>query len=185
LTAYHESGHAVVSRFLTHHEPVHKITIIPRGLRFGYTRFLPAEDRAYVSRSQFRDAVAAALGGHAAETIVFGEASTSPGDDIERATAIVRRMVTEFGMSERLGPVAFGRKQQMVFLGRDIGEQRDYSEHVGEVIDDEIHRLLTEALARATSILREHRSLLDRLARELIGRESLDAPALELIFQTG
>ncbi|MBV9602110.1 MAG: ATP-dependent zinc metalloprotease FtsH [Chloroflexi bacterium] len=185
LTAYHESGHAVVSRFLTHHDPVHKITIIPRGLRFGYTRFLPPEDRAYVSRSQFRDAVAAALGGHAAETIVFGEASTSPGDDIERATAIVRRMVTELGMSERLGPVAFGRKQQMVFLGRDIGEQRDYSEHVGEVIDDEIHRLLTAALGRATSILREHRSLLDRLARELIGRESPDAQALELIFQTG
>jgi cell division protease FtsH len=185
LTAYHESGHAVVSRFLTHHDPVHKITIIPRGLRFGYTRFLPPEDRAYVTRSEFRDAVAAALGGHAAETIVFGEASTSPGDDIERATKIVRRMVTEFGMSERLGPVAFGRKQQMIFLGRDIGEQRDYSEHVGELIDDEIHRLLSEALARAMAILREHRNLLDRLARELIGRESLDGPALELIFQTG
>jgi cell division protease FtsH len=185
LTAYHESGHAVVSRFLPHHDPVHKISIIPRGLRFGYTRFLPPEDRSYMSRSQFRDAVAAALGGHAAETIVFGEASTSPGDDIERATAIVRRMVTEFGMSERLGPVAFGRKQQMIFLGRDIGEQRDYSEHVGEMIDEEIHRLLAEALARATSILREHRSLLDYLARELIGRESLDGTALELIFQSG
>lgn len=185
LTAYHESGHAVVSRFLTHHDPVHKITIIPRGLRFGYTRFLPPEDRSYVTRSQFRDAVAGALAGHAAETLVFGEVSTSPGDDIERATRIVRRMVTEFGMSERLGPVAFGRKQQMIFLGRDIGEQRDYSEHVGEMIDEEIHRFLDEALTRATSILREHRTLLDRLARELVGRESLDAPALELIFQTG
>jgi cell division protease FtsH len=94
-------------------------------------------------------------------------------------------MVTEFGMSERLGPVAFGRKQQMIFLGRDFGEQKDYSEHVGEMIDEEIHRLLGEAHARATSILREHRGMLDRLARELIGRESLDAPALELIFQAG
>jgi cell division protease FtsH len=185
LTAYHESGHAVVSRFLTHHDPVHKITIIPRGLRVGYTRFLPPEDRMYMTRNQFRDAVTAALGGHAAETVVFGEVSTGAGDDIERATNIVRRMVTQFGMSERLGPVAFGRKQQMIFLGRDIGEQKDYSEHVGELIDDEIRRLLDEAYARAMAILREHRDMLDRLARELIGRESLDAPALELIFQAG
>jgi cell division protease FtsH len=185
LTAYHESGHALVSRFLTHHDPVYKITIIPRGLRIGHTRFLPTEDRMYMTRSQFRDAVAAALGGHAAETVVFGEESTGAGDDIERATAIVRRMVTQFGMSERLGPVAFGRKQQMIFLGRDIGEQKDYSERVGEMIDEEIHRLLEEAHARAVAILREHRGTLDRLARELIGRESLDAPALELIFQAG
>ena len=119
LTAYHESGHAVVSRFLLHHDPVHKITIIPRGLRTGYTRFLPTEDRLYATRAQFRDAVAATLGGHAAEVVVFGEVSTGAGDDIERATRIVRRMVTEFGMSDRLGPVAFGRKQQMIFLGRD------------------------------------------------------------------
>jgi cell division protease FtsH len=184
LTAYHESGHAVVSRFLAHHDPVHKMTIIPRGLRMGYTRFLAAEDRSYMTRNQFRDAVVGALGGHAAETVVFGEVSTGSGDDIERATRIVRRMVTEFGMSERLGPVAFGRKQQMIFLGRDIGEQRDYSERIGQVIDEEIHRFLEEALARATSILSEHRGLLDRLARELIGQETLEAQALEVIFQT-
>jgi cell division protease FtsH len=184
LTAYHESGHAVVSRFLAHHDPVYKITIIPRGLRMGSTRFLATEDRSYMTRGQFRDAVVAALGGHAAETLVFGEVSTSSDDDIERATDIVRRMVTEFGMSERLGPVAFGRKQQMIFLGREIGEQRDYSERVGELIDEEIQRFLEEALARATSILRVHRGLLDRLARELIGHETLDAQALEVLFQT-
>ena len=159
------------------------MTIIPRGLRTGYTRFL-AEDRSYVTRNQFRDAVVGALGGHAAETVVFGEVSTGSSDDIERATRIVRRMVTEFGMSERLGPVAFGRKQQMIFLGRDIGEQRDYSERVGQMIDEEIHGFLEEALARATAIVREHRGLLDRLARELIGRETLEAQALEVIFQT-
>ncbi len=183
ITAYHESGHAVVSRFLLRHDPVHKITIIPRGLRTGYTRYLPTEDRLYMTRGQFRDAVTAALGGHAAETIIYGEASTDGGDDIERATRTVRRMVTEFGMSERLGPVAFGRKQQMIFLGRDLGEQRDYSEHVGEMIDEEIRRLLDEAYALAVAILREHRSLLERLARELLDRESLDAAALEHIFQ--
>ncbi len=183
LTAYHESGHAVVSRFLPRHDPVHRITIIPRGLRTGSTRFLPTEDRLYMTRGHFRDAVTAALGGHAAETLVFGEASTGAGDDIERATQTVRRMVMQFGMSERLGPIAFGRKQQMIFLGRDIGEQRDYSEHVGEMIDEEIRRLLDEAYARALAILSEQRPLLDRLAHELLERESLDAAALEEIFQ--
>jgi cell division protease FtsH len=182
LTAYHESGHAVVARFLQHHDPVHKITIIPRGLRSGYTRFLPAEDRMYLTRGQCTDTVTAALGGHAAESVVFGELSTGASDDIERATQIVRQMVKQFGMSERLGPVAFGRKHQMIFLGRDIGEQRDYSEHVGELIDDEIRRFLDEGYARATSILQSHRDLLDRLARELLGKESLDALALERIF---
>jgi cell division protease FtsH len=183
LTAYHESGHAVVAHFLTNHDPVHKITIIPRGLRAGYTRFLPTEDRWYMTRSQFSDAVTSALGGHAAETVVFGEMSTGAGDDIERATAIVRKMVKQWGMSERLGPVAFGRKQTMIFLGRDIGEQKDYSERIGEVIDEEIRRLISEAYVRATSILRANRQVLDRLARELIGKESLDATALEHIFQ--
>ncbi|MCA1645340.1 MAG: ATP-dependent zinc metalloprotease FtsH [Chloroflexi bacterium] len=182
LTAYHESGHAIVARFLTHHDPVHKITIIPRGLRGGYTRFLPPEDRYYMTRSHFLDAVTAALGGHAAENVVYGEMSTGGGDDIERATNIVRKMVKQHGMSERLGPVAFGRKQGMVFLGRDLGEQKDYSEHVGELIDDEVRRLIDEAYTRATSILLEHRGLLDSLARELIRAESLDAPALETIF---
>jgi cell division protease FtsH len=183
LTAYHESGHAVVAHFLTNHDPLHKITIIPRGLRAGYTRFLPTEDRWYMTRSQFADAVTSALGGHAAETVVFGEMSTGAGDDIERATAIVRKMVKQWGMSDRLGPVAFGRKQTMIFLGRDIGEQKDYSEHVGEMIDDEIKRLIGEAYSRAITILRANREVLDRLARELIGKESLDAKALELIFQ--
>jgi cell division protease FtsH len=182
LTAYHESGHAVVARFLAHHDPVHKITIIPRGMRMGYTRFLAAEDRLYRTRSQFTDSVAAMLGGHAAESVVFGELSTGAGDDIQRATALVRSMVKEFGMSERLGPVAFGRKHQMIFLGRDIGEQRDFSERIGQLIDEETHRFLAEGLARAISILRAHRDLLDRVARELIGQESLDARELERIF---
>jgi cell division protease FtsH len=185
LTAYHESGDALVSRFLPQHDAVHKITIIPRGLRTDYTRFLPVEDRLYMTRGRFQDAVPVALSGHAAEGVVFGEVSTGAGEDIERATLIVRRMVTEFGMSARLGPVAFGHKQQMIFLGRDIGEKRDYSEHVGEMIDEELRRVLAEAHARAVAILRANRVMLDRLARELIARESLDGPGFELIFQAG
>jgi cell division protease FtsH len=182
LTAYHESGHAVAARFLAHHDPVHKITIVPRGQRTGYTRFLPAEDRSYTTRSQFTDAVVAMLAGHAAESIVFGELSTSAGDDIAQATTLVRRMVKEWGMSERLGPMTFGRKQQMVFLGRDIGGQRDYSERTADLIDAEIHRLLDEGYARATSLVREHRGVLDRLAGELLEHESLDAQAVERIL---
>jgi cell division protease FtsH len=182
-TAYYESGHAIVATFLEHHDPVHKISIVPRGLRISYTRYLPPEDRLYMTRSQFRDAVTAILSGHAAEAVVFGEMSSTAGEDIARATAIVRRMVKEFGMSERLGPVSFGHKHQMVFLGRDIGEQRDYSQHVAELIDDEVHRLVTEGHARATAILNQHRELLDRLAHALMGQESLDAPALELILK--
>ena len=129
----------------------------------------------------------AALGGHAAETIVFGEMSTGAGDDIVRATAIVSKMVKECGMSERLGPVAFGRKQQMVFLGRDIGEHKDYSDRVGEVIDDEIRRLIAEAYARATAILQQHRALLDRLADIVRARLNMDRENLPLakILQGG
>jgi cell division protease FtsH len=181
-TAYHESGHAVVASFLEHHDPVHRISIVPRGLRVGYTRYLPTEDRMYMTRRQFTDAVTAVLGGHAAETVVFGEMSSTAADDIARATNIVRRMVKEFGMSERLGPVSFGHKHQMVFLGRDIGEQRDYSQRMAELIDDEVHRLIADGHARAIQILTEQRALLDSLAHELMGRESLDAPAVRLIL---
>jgi cell division protease FtsH len=182
VTAYHEGGHAVVAHYLPHHDPVHKVTIIPRGLRTGYTRFLPSEDRMYMTRSQFRDIVAATLGGHAAEAVVFGELSSNSGDDIRRATTIVQRMVKEWGMSNRLGPVAFGHKQQMIFLGRDIGEQRNYSERLSAEIDDEVRRILDEAYARATAIVGEQRELLDRVARALLDLETLDAAALARLF---
>jgi cell division protease FtsH len=184
LTAYHEGGHALVASFLPHHDPVHKITIIPRGLSGGSTRFLPAEDRAYMTRSQFADALAASLGGHAAETLVFGEVSTGAGDDIDRATSLARRMVKECGMSERLGPVAFGKKQHLSFLGRDLGEQKNYSDKVGELIDQEIRRLIDEGYRRALTILRDHRDALDRVALELARAETMDARTLEQIFSS-
>ena len=137
-----------------------------------------------MTRSQFADALAASLGGHAAETLVFGEVSTGAGDDIDRATNLARRMVKECGMSERLGPVAFGKKQHLSFLGRDLGEQRNYSDKVGELIDQEIRRLIDEGYTRALSILRDHREALDRVALELARAETLEACTLNHILSS-
>src|SRR6266513_1870337 len=162
LTAYHEGGHAVAMRFLEQHDPVHKITIISRGMMGGYTRSLPPEDRYYMTRSQFKAMLASALGGHAAEQVVFGEISTGAENDIEKATNIARKMVKEYGMSERLGTVALGHKEELVFLGREIGEQKNYSEKTAEAIDEEIRRLIDEGYAQAIQIITEHRDVLDR-----------------------
>jgi cell division protease FtsH len=183
LTAYHEGGHAVVGRFLSNHDPVHKITIIARGMLGGYTRFLPPEDRHYMTKSQFEDMLASALGGHAAETVIFGEMSTGAENDIEKATNIARKMVKEYGMSDRLGPVALGHKEELVFLGREIGEQKNYSEKVAEAIDEEIRRLIDTAYERAVAIIKEQRSVLDLLARELVQWETLEGDNLDRIFR--
>ena len=146
------------------HDPVHKITIIARGMMGGYTRYLPTEDRYLWTKSQFEDRLAATLGGHAAEKLVFGEMTTGAENDIEVATNIARKMVKEYGMSERLGPVALGHKEELVFLGREIGEQKNYSEKVAEAIDEEIRRLIDQAYLEASRILQEKRDVLDRLA---------------------
>ena len=168
LTAYHEAGHAVVGRFVPNHDPLHGISIISRGMLGGHTRFLPPEDRHYLNRSQFSAMLASALGGQAAELMVFGEISTSARDDIQKATNIARRMVTEYGMSERLGPV---------------GARNEYSDKMAEAIDDEIRRLVDAASARAQSIIAEHRDVVVRLARALVQKESLDSTDLERIFR--
>src|SRR5215217_62887 len=183
ITAYHESGHALVGRMLKNHDPVHKVSIIARGMMGGYTRFLPAEDRYFWTKSQFEDMIAAALGGHVAEVLVFGEMSTGPQNDIERATNLARKMVCEYGMSEKLGPLALGHKEEMVFLGREIGEQKNYSEKVAEAIDEEIRRLIEQGYATAEAILREHTDKLHAIAQELIQNESLEGEALERFFQ--
>src|SRR6266498_2741980 len=151
LTAYHEGGHAVAMRFLEHHDPEHKITIISRGMMGGYTRSLPPEDRYYMTKSQFKASIASALGSHAAEHVVFGEISTGAENDIEKATNIARKMVKEYGMSERLGTVALGHKEELVFLGREIGEQKNYSEKTAEAIDEEIRALIDEGYHRAVN----------------------------------
>ena len=182
ITAYHEGGHALVARFLSNSDPVHKVSIIARGMTGGYTRLLPREDRYLWTRSQFEDTLAWALGGHVAEEMIFGEMTTGSENDIERATHIARKMVTEYGMSKRVGPIALGHKEELIFLGREIGEQKNYSEKVAEIIDDEVHTFIDNAYQRARAVLGEHPDMLDRLARQLVKEETLDAEALEAIF---
>ncbi|HMS59182.1 MAG TPA: cell division protein FtsH, partial [Tepidiformaceae bacterium] len=185
LTAYHEGGHTVVAHFMEHHDPPHKVTIVSRGMAGGYTRFLPDEESHYRTRSMFRDQLCTALGGHAAEELIFGEASTGPSNDIEQVTRIARAMVTRWGMSERLGPRTFGKTEEMVFLGREIAETRNYSEKIAEEIDDEVRRLIEEAQERARNVLREHRAILDKLAVVLLEVETLEGETLTRLLNSG
>ncbi|MEA2640041.1 MAG: cell division protease FtsH [Chloroflexota bacterium] len=181
-TAYHEAGHAVVGRFLKNHDPVHKITIIAHGMMGGYTRFLPSEDRSLWTRSQFEDRIAASLGGHCAEKLVFGEMSTGAQNDLEQATNLARKMICEYGMSDILGPRTFGHKEEMIFLGREISEQKNYSEKTAEAIDEELARMIENAHDAAMGILQENRHILDLLSDELIKRETLEGEGLERVF---
>lgn len=182
VTAYHEAGHAVAAKMLKNVDPLHKVSIIARGMMGGYTRVLPAEDRYLWSKSQFEDFLVFALGGHVAEEIVFGEMTTGSENDIERATQMARRMVTEYGMSKRIGPVAMGHKEELVFLGREIGEQKNYSEKSAEAIDEEILGLIQTAYNRALEILTSHRDALDRMSQALLRDETVEGDALERCF---
>jgi cell division protease FtsH len=184
LTAYHEGGHTVVAHFMEHHDPPHKVTIVSRGMAGGYTRFLPDEESHYRTPSMFRDQLCTALGGHAAEELVFGEASTGPSNDIEQVTRLARAMITRWGMSERLGPRTFGRSEELVFLGREISETRNYSEKIAEEIDDEVRRLIEEAQERARNVLKERRPLLDKLAAVLLEEETLEGESLTRLLNS-
>ncbi|MCL4459730.1 MAG: ATP-dependent zinc metalloprotease FtsH [Chloroflexi bacterium] len=182
ITAYHEAGHALVAMMLPNTDPVHKVSIIARGVVGGYTRLLPKEDRYFWTKSQFEATLAVLLAGHVAEELVFGEMTTGPENDIERATGIARKMVTEYGMSKRLGPVTLGHKDELIFLGREIGEQKNYSERVAELIDEEIQTLIKQAYNEAKEILTRERDRLTRLAEKLVKEETLEGPDLEEIF---
>ncbi len=182
VTAYHEVGHALVAKMLPNLDPVHKITIIARGMMGGYTQLLPTEDRYLYTRSHFEDTLAWSLGGHAAEQIVFGEMTTGAENDIERSTKLARKMVMEYGMSDKLGPLQFGHKEEMVFLGRDLGEQRNYSEAVAVEIDQEVRRLITQAYAKAKEILERYRPQLDAVSQRLIKDETLDGPTFDAML---
>ena len=184
ITAYHEVGHALVARMLSNCDPVQKISIVARGMMGGYTRFLPREDRYLWTRNQFRDNLASLLGGHVAEKIVFGDVSTGAENDIERATNMARKMVCEYGMSEKLGPRAFGHKEELVFLGREIGEQRNYSEAIAQQIDSEIKELIDNAYARAFEILTRFRDKLNEISEELMKDETIDQEQFEDFFRS-
>jgi len=183
ITAYHEAGHALVARMLPNADPVHKVSIVARGMSLGHTRQLPIEDRYLLTRSQFKDMIAAALGGHVAEELIFNEMSTGAQNDIEQATKLARSMVTTFGMSDKLGPRTFGHREELVFLGREISEQRDYSDKVAEEIDDEVHSIIEHAHGVARQILTENKSKLMLLAEKLIAQETLESEQLETIFK--
>jgi cell division protease FtsH len=178
IISYHEGGHALVAYVLPNSDPVHKITIIPRGQALGYTMTLPMEDKFLVTREEFVDELAMLLGGRVAEEIVFGDVTTGAQNDLDRATKIARGMVTEYGMSEKLGPLTLGQKHGEVFLGRDFGSQPDYSPQVAFEIDTEIRDLIDRAHDEALEILSQHRDKLDILAAALIERETIEKDEL-------
>ncbi|HAG06660.1 MAG TPA: cell division protein FtsH [Peptococcaceae bacterium] len=183
LVAYHEAGHAVVSYHLPNTDPVHKVSIIPRGRAGGYTLLLPREDRYYMTKSQLLDQITMLLGGRVAEDVVLQEVSTGAQNDLERATEIARRMVMEYGMSEELGPLTLGRKQETVFLGRDIARDRNYSEEVAYAIDREVRNIIDNCYHRAEKILRENMRGLHLVAQTLIEKETLEGQEFESLIQ--
>jgi len=182
ITAYHEAGHALVAKILPNADPVHKISIVARGMSLGHTRQLPIEDRYLMTSAQIKDMLATFLGGYTAEKLIFKEVTTGAYDDIRRATELARRMVTDFGMSDKLGPRTFGDKQEMVFLGREISEQKDYGDKIADAIDEEVSKIIQQAHETAEKILTESRSKLKLLAEQLIVKETLEGEELEAIF---
>ena len=182
ITAYHEGGHALVAAALPHTDPVHKITIMPRGRALGYTMVLPEEDKYSTTRSEMLDQLAYMLGGRAAEEMIFHDPTTGASNDIEKATAVARKMVMQFGMSERLGAVRYGNDTGEVFMGRDMGHTRDYSEDIAGAIDEEVRSFIDIAHHEAFEILQENREVLDALVVELLEKETLNREEIERIF---
>jgi cell division protease FtsH len=182
IIAFHEGGHALVQRILPKCDPVAKVSIISRGMALGYTMGLPSEDRYLQSKAEFEDKIAGMLGGNAAERLIFGDTTTGSSNDIEKATTVARRMVTEFGMSERLGPLAFGKRDELVFLGREIGEQRNYSDDVAKQIDEEVRAIIDKAYSRAMDVLTTNKDRLVQLAERLVAQETIEHDEFEAMF---
>ncbi len=183
LTAYHEAGHAVVSKYLPNSYAVHEISIIPRGMAGGYTLHLPNEDTAYTSKSKLRDDMVGLLGGRVAEALILGDISTGAKNDIDRTTSIAKKMVMEYGMTDALGPISFGKDDGEVFMGRDFGRTRDFSEEVASKIDREIKALIDEAYERTETILKENIDKLHDVAKALLEREKLTAEEFNAIME--
>ncbi|QKE83667.1 ATP-dependent zinc metalloprotease FtsH [Arthrobacter sp. NEB 688] len=182
ITAYHEGGHALVAAGMNHLDPVTKVTILPRGRALGYTMVMPVDDKYSTTRNEILDQLAYALGGRVAEEIIFHDPTTGAANDIEKATAMARKMVTEFGMSERVGAIKLGQTAGEPFLGRDMGHQRDYSEQVAAVVDEEVRKLIDSAHDEAWHVVNDNRDILDRLVLELLEKETLNAAELAAIF---
>jgi len=182
VVAYHEAGHAVVARLVEHSDPVQKVTIVPRGSAGGYVWRVAEKDRLMAKRAYFMDNIAVALGGRVAEELVFGDISNGAAMDIQQLTQMARAMVTKYGMSEKMGPLQFGQQDEMVFLGRDLAEQRDYSEEVAEEIDAEVNRLVSTTYARVHTLLAENIELLHKVANALLERETLNADEFKELF---
>lgn len=182
LTAYHEAGHAVTARLLPNSDPVHMVTIIPRGRAGGFTMYLPEEDRQYMTKSQMEDAIVQMLGGRVAEELVLKDISTGAQNDLDRATKIARSMVTHYGMSEKLGPMTYGTDEDEVFIGRDLGRTRNYSEEVAAEIDKEMRTFIDKAYSKAEKLLSENINKLHKVAEALLDKETLDGNEFEEIF---
>lgn len=182
-TAYHESGHVLVAKMVPQADPVHKVTIIPRGRALGITTYLPMDEKHTYSKEYLEAMIAYAMGGRAAEKLIFGELTTGAGNDIERATQLARKMVCEWGMSDKLGPVTFGKKEEEIFLGREIAQHRDYSEQTAILIDEEVKKIVNIAMDRADKILKDNTDILHRLSEALLEREILDGDEVDKIIK--
>jgi cell division protease FtsH len=183
LTAYHEAGHALTARMIPGTDPVHMVTIIPRGMAGGFTAYIPDEDRNYLTRKQMEDKLVILLGGRVTEALVLDDISTGAQNDIERATKLARSMVTHYGMSDILGPMTYGTDEEEVFVGRDLNRSRNYSEEVAAAIDKEMRKLIDTAYHRAEAIIKQNMEILHRLADALLEKETIDAREFEEIFQ--
>lgn len=185
LTAYHESGHAIVAHLLPHADPVHKVTIIPRGAAGGYTMMLPTEEQNYKTKSQLLADIRVALGGRIAEALILDEISTGASGDLQSVTNTARAMVTRWGMSDELGPIVFGEQQEQVFLGKNLGHERNYSEEIAAKIDFEIHRIVEEAYKDVTKLLSENEKFLHDMANALLEEETIDSKAVDNLYKYG
>jgi cell division protease FtsH len=183
LTAYHEVGHALVSIMTPDCDPLRKVTIIPRGMALGLTWTMPDDDRVHMSKSQLKAQIAMTLGGRAAEDLIYGEFYTGASNDLEKVTRVARKIVTAYGMSERLGPMVFGSQNEHVFMGRDFGHERDYSEEVAQAIDEEVKKLVDEQYTYAKKLLAENRDVMDAIVKELLERETLEDTEVKVIIE--
>jgi cell division protease FtsH len=184
-TAYHEAGHALVAKLIPGSDPIHKVTIIPRGHALGVTQQLPLDERHIYSKDYLITNITTLMGGRAAEELVLKHFTTGAGNDIEKATELARKMVCEWGMSDALGPLAFGQKEEQIFLGREISQHRDYSETTAQEIDREVKRIVMECYERAEKVLKKNIKVLHQLAETLLARESLTGEEIDQLIQVG